>query len=215
MTKQKNSSDKNSRKEAQDEARHLAYFPDRKREDPVFSELSDETLAAMVQGGEKRAFSEIVHRYARKCYGFAFKYVADRQDAEDIVQTALMKFWQRPHMWNPARKTRFASWFYRVVLNACRDALRARKTVLPLFEDTVPETAVDSGEEALVKQDILQALAQLPERQHQAILLCFYEGMTHAEAAAVMETTAKSVELLVRRAKAALKEIMERDGGWR
>jgi RNA polymerase sigma-70 factor (ECF subfamily) len=206
--------DKNSQKEGRDEEKRLAYFPDRKREDPVFSELSDETLAAMVRDGDQRAFAEIVHRYARKCYGFAFKYVADREDAEDVVQTALMKFWQRPHMWDPERKTRFATWFYRVVLNACRDALRARKTVLPLFEEAVPAEDIASGEEALIKQDVLQALSHLPERQHQAILLCFYEGMTHTEAAAVMETTPKSVELLVRRAKTALKQKMEKEGGW-
>lgn len=215
MTTRKNNPGKNLQENRQDDKNRLAYFPDRKREDPVLSELSDEMLAAMVQGGDQPAFAEIVHRYARKCYGFAFKYVADREDAEDIVQTALMKFWQRPHMWDQTRKTRFAAWFYRVVLNACRDALRARKTVLPLFEEAVAAEAVESAEDALIKQDVLQALSRLPERQHQAILLCFYEGMSHAEAAAVMETTAKSVELLVRRAKAALKDMMEKEGGWK
>lgn len=214
MKNRKDNPGKRSQKGRQDDDKGLAYFPDRKREDPVFSELSDETLAAMVQNGDQRAFAEIVHRYARKCYGFAFKYVADREDAEDTVQTALMKFWQRPHMWEPERKTRFAAWFYRVVLNACRDTLRARKTVLPLFEEAVPATE-ESGEDALIKQDVLRALSRLPERQHQAILLCFYEGMSHAEAAAVMETTSKSVELLVRRAKTALKQMMEKEGGWR
>ncbi|TNE26759.1 MAG: sigma-70 family RNA polymerase sigma factor [Alphaproteobacteria bacterium] len=215
MKKHKDNRGKNSQRGAQDDEKRLAYFPDRKREDPVLSELSDETLAAMVQDGDQRAFAEIVHRYARKCYGFAFKYVADREDAEDIVQTALMKFWQRPHMWDPERKTRFAAWFYRVVLNACRDTLRARKTVLPLFEEVVPAEMAESGEDALIKQDVLRALSRLPERQHQAILLCFYEGMSHAEAGDVMETTEKSVELLVRRAKAALKQMMEKEGGWR
>lgn len=207
--------DRNSPKEVQDDNDPLAYFPDRKREDPVFSELSDETLAVLVQGGDQKAFAEIVHRYARRCYGFAFKYVTDRQDAEDIVQTALMKFWQRPHMWDADRKTRFASWFYRVVLNACRDTLRARKTVLPLFEEAVQEESAAGGEDVLIRRDVLRAVSQLPERQHQAVLLCFYEGMTHAEAAEVMETTAKSVELLVRRAKAALKDRMEKEGGWK
>lgn len=206
--------DRNNPKEVQDDNDALAYFPDRKREDPVFSELSDETLAVLVQGGDQKAFAEIVHRYARRCYGFAFKYVTDRQDAEDIVQTALMKFWQRPHMWDADRKTPFAAWFYRVVLNACRDTLRARKTVLPLMEEAV-EAAADNGEDVLARQDVLRSLSRLPERQHQAVLLCFYEGMTHAEAAAVMKITAKAVELLVRRAKASLKDMMEQEGGWR
>ncbi len=202
----------NSGKEnSPDETGRVAYFPSAKNS-PSDRKPTDEELAARTAEGDRAAYAEIVRRHARKFYAFAFRYLANQQEAEDIVQTALLKFWQRPHLWDASRGARFSTWFYQIILNACRDALRTRGKIVPLFEDgTVAESDHDTPEEALIRKDVLHYLQRLPERQHQAVLLCFYEGMTHSEAAAVMGTTQKSVELLVRRAKSALKEMMEED----
>jgi RNA polymerase sigma-70 factor (ECF subfamily) len=180
----------------------------------VLPSLSDEVLAGMLADGNREAFAELVRRHNSRFYAYAYRTLHNHAEAEDIVQTCFLKLWQKPGAWQPGRGARFTTWFYRIVYHACCDALR-KTTPLELVADMAEKTphTAPSGEEALHRKTQHQAIAthmkNLPERQAQALILCFYQGLTNKEAASVLNVGVKALESLLMRAKANLKHHLD------
>ena len=112
-------------------------------------------------------------------------------------------------MWDRQKKTKFTTWFYRVVINKCLDHKRKKQPV-PLLDAAKLEDK-KSGHQALLdygkKQDILERLIRgLPKRQQLALDLCFYQGLSNQEAAEVMGVRLKALQSLIIRAKTNLRE---------
>lgn len=173
---------------------------------------NDEQLLSEIRNGNNPAFSILVRRYSTKYYHLAYRYVLSREEAEDIVQNAFLKLWEKPQAWNPKKGAQFTTWFYRVVVNLCFDWLKKHKTLsMPENFDIKDETG--NQEEALAKNDDKKSLAQqvatLPKRQKTALILCFYEEMNHKQAAQVMKINIKALESLLMRAKTTLKDKMK------
>ena len=57
----------------------------------------------------------------------AYRFVGNRTEAEDMVQEAFLKLWERPAMWQVDKDTAFTTWFYRVVVNMCLDYKKKKK----------------------------------------------------------------------------------------
>ena len=179
-------------------------------------EMSDESLMALVIGGEHQAFAQLVRRHTQRFFGAAYRVVANASEAEDIVQEAFLKLWDRPERWNADKGAKFTTWFYRVVTNTALDAVRRRRPqagadVLDGVADggAAADEALAAGEEA---QAVEQAVQSLPERQKMALNLCFYEGLSNKEAANVMDVGVKALESLLMRAKAAVRDDLTRKG---
>jgi len=178
--------------------------------------LSDEELVQQIQDGNRSAFSELVNRHARRYYGLAYRMLSDKHEAEDMVQTALLKLWEHPEKWQPQKKVKFTTWFYRVVLNQCLDHLKKKRPLLTDKEDLISEveSGADDAVDDLARQERLeQALAELPERQRVALNLCFYEGLSNQEAADIMGVRLKALQSLLMRAKSTLRERFSIAGG--
>ncbi len=170
---------------------------------------ADEALLARIAAREHPAFALLVQRHTQRYYALAYRCVLQRAEAEDIVQQAFLKLWENPHLWRKERGGAFTTWFYRVVINLCRDHLR-RKRPLPLPEDFDAPDTRDNAEAMLVveRQSLAVeiALRTLPERQRTALVLCFYEGLSHQEAATVMGVRVKALQSLLMRGKTTLRE---------
>lgn len=182
------------------------------------SAVSDESLLRNLQEGSHEAFTELVNRHSRRFFGLAYRLVSNKSDAEDIVQDAFLKLWDRPRLWNPGRQAKFTTWFYRVVINLCWDHKKKRRP-LSLSEDVDPVDA-NPGQDALLdvhqKQAILEKfIGELPERQQLALNLCFYEGLSNEQAAEIIGVKVKALQSLLMRAKTTLKNKAKRflDGG--
>lgn len=171
----------------------------------------DRHLLLRIREGDHPAFAALVKRHGAKYYRLAYRYTARREEAEDVVQAAFLKLWEQPDLWDPARGAQFTTWFYRMVVNLCLDR-KKKHGELPLPESF---DAADGGpgqeEAAALKQThalLAARVAALPDRQKTALILCFYEEMSHKEAAEVMGVGVKALESLLSRAKAALKNAM-------
>jgi RNA polymerase sigma-70 factor (ECF subfamily) len=174
-----------------------------------FSVASDESLLENLQEGSHEAFTELVTRHSRRYFALAYRLVANKSDAEDIVQDAFLKLWNRPRLWNPGTRAKFTTWFYRVVINLCLDHKKKRRP-LSLSEDVDPVDA-NPGQDALLdvhqKQAILEKfICELPERQQLALNLCFYEGLSNEQAAEIIGVKVKALQSLLMRAKTTLKD---------
>src|SRR5690242_17555578 len=109
----------------------------------------------------------------------------DASEAEDVAQEAFVRVWRHAGSWQPGR-ARFDTWLHTIVLNLCRDRLRRRREIvdseLPDASDPAPD-----AEQGLIETErgeaVAQAIAALPDRQREAILLVHYQELSGAEAA--------------------------------
>lgn len=169
-------------------------------------EASDEDLMGRVARGEEAAFRRLASRHALPAVGLARRIVGNHADAEEIVQEALLRVWINAPQWRPLAT--FRTWFYRVVVNLCLSR-RRRLPHLPLeAAGDPPDPAADLGarhERNEVDRLVAAAIAALPDRQRAAIVLTYYEGLSNAEAAAVLETSVSGLEALLVRARRTLR----------
>jgi len=175
-------------------------------------EKEDRELLALVQEGSHPAFAELVQRHTGRYYRLAFRYLQNREAAEDVVQDAFLKLWEDPQKWQAEKNTKFTTWFYRVVVNLCLD-WRKRKRPVELNEDMPLIDERETADQAMLRweeQKVLeQEIAALPERQRTALNLCFDEGVSNQEAADIMGVNLKALQSLLMRAKTTLKERMK------
>ena len=168
----------------------------------------DALLMRRVRDGRDRmAFHALLTRYRQPAFGVAYRYLLDYQEAEDALQDAFLKLWDRAGQWDEAKGS-VKSWFYRVLLNECCDRQRRKRRAVHV---EIPETlaeendGLDSAEESELQRALQDALKKLGERQRKALILSYFEGMSHTEIAAMIGGSAKSIESLLARARAALK----------
>lgn len=170
--------------------------------------LSDEQLLDLITEGDKTAFSELVMRHSKKIYGIAYRFLSNRDDAEDMVQDAFLKLWHNPEIWNKQYKIKFTTWFYKIVINLSLDYKKKNKPET-LGEDMEILADNNKSEEIMEnnqkKELVDQFITELPERQQTALNLCFYEGISNKEAAEIMDVNLKALESLIMRAKENLK----------
>ena len=180
------------------------------------TEDSDESLMALIRQGSHQAFSILVRRHTDRFYAAAFRMTGRASEAEDLVQDAFLKIWQKPDIWKDDKGAKFTTWFYRILVNQNIDRMRKNQKVvsdegiMPFIADAgnSPEenTAIDEEQRRLEA-----AIAVLPERQRTALNLCFYEGLSNAEAAGIMGVKVKALESLLIRAKTGLRDYLNRN----
>jgi RNA polymerase sigma-70 factor, ECF subfamily len=172
----------------------------------------DQELLALIQDGSHQAFAELVKRHTERFYRLAYRYVQNRETAEDLVQDAFLRLWENPAIWQPDRNSKFTTWFYRIVVNLCLD-WQKKKRPMPMGEDLPLADERESADEAMIRmqeQRLLEnEIAALPERQRTALNLCFDEGLSNQEAAEAMGVNLKALQSLIMRAKTTLKERMK------
>ena len=180
------------------------------------TEDSDESLMRLIRQESHQAFAILVRRHTDRFFAGAYRMCGNTQEAEDMVQDAFLKIWQNPDIWKEDKGAKFTTWFYRILVNANIDRLRktqkvvSGETILPFIADSgpTPETQTADGEE---QQKMERALATLPERQKTALTLCFYEGLSNAEAADAMGVKIKALESLLMRAKTGLRDYLKQN----
>ena len=179
-------------------------------------DTTDESLMGRISSADHQAFSVLVRRHSDRFYRLAYRLCGREEEAEDIVQDAFLKIWDRPQLWQAGKGARFTTWFYRVVSNQALDVLRKRRAQAPddavenlVDERPDQERALQLSEEQVALE---RALGALPERQKLALNLCMYEDLSNKEAADIMGIGIKALESLLMRAKAGLKDELIRSG---
>lgn len=170
----------------------------------------DLDLVRRAGAGDAQACAALVDRYLAKVTAFAGRMLANRADAEEVAQDVFLRVWQHAGNWR-AGSARFSTWLYRVTLNLCHDRLRRRReTTLDAAGDPAsdaPPPGADLQRHAVAAR-VAAALAQLPERQREAIVLCHYQELGNIEAAAVLDVTVEALESLLSRGRRRLRELL-------
>ena len=142
-----------------------------------------------------------------RAFRFALRMLRDSGEAEDVAQEAMMRIWRHAKEWQPGR-ARFDTWLHQVVLNLCRDRLGRRFNITT---DAVPEIAdpAPDAEAGLLESErgraVANAIAGLPERQREAILLVHYQDLSGAQAAETLGVSVNALESLLARGRRTLR----------
>ena len=165
---------------------------------------SEEAVRRFLEGDDE-AFTVLVRQWETKVYNLAWRYLGNREDAQDVVQeTFLSVFRAIRSLREPGS---FATWLYRIALNQCRARWRSHSSDLSLDEALSDNDGVGGEFSPVLVQDgrehdtletldlSRKALAGLSEDHRAAIILKEYMGLNLEEVAAVMGcrlSTAKS-----------------------
>ncbi|MYD95843.1 MAG: sigma-70 family RNA polymerase sigma factor [Gammaproteobacteria bacterium] len=170
-------------------------------------DATDEELMARVQHQDRGAFAVLVARHLDGIHSFNYRFIRHADDAADLAQETFLRVWSSAHTWRPNR-VRFTTWLYRIARNLCIDAYRRQRETEELdpritaADEAGPDDA--PGRERLLRV-MNQGLAELPERQRTALLLCHRQGMTNRQAADVLEVSVDALESLLARARRTLR----------
>jgi RNA polymerase sigma-70 factor, ECF subfamily len=170
------------------------------------AESSDAALLARYAGGDQAAARLLTARHAPRVFAVARRMLADRAEAEDVTQEAMLRLWRLAPDWREGEAA-LGTWLYRVAANLCIDRLRRRREIA---SDAVPELADDAPSPLAQMQAedrasaLHSALGTLPDRQRLAVVLRHFEERTNPEIAEILDTSIEAVESLLGRARREL-----------
>ncbi|KQR73685.1 RNA polymerase subunit sigma [Burkholderia sp. Leaf177] len=168
----------------------------------------DARLLARIDDEEPGAVREMVARKLPRLLALATRMLGDRDEASDVAQEVFIRIWKQASSWQRGN-ARFDTWLHRVALNLCYDRLRRRHEE-PLGDD-MPEPAdhaplpEDQLDDTARGERVAVALAALPARQREALVLQYYQELSNIEAAAVMGISVDALESLLARARRSLR----------
>src|SRR5262245_18693428 len=173
----------------------------------------DENLMPRIAAGNEAAFRTLSRRHVPRALAFARRIIGNEADAEEVVHEAMLRVWINAPRWRPVAQ--FRTWLYRIIVNLCRNRQR-RAPFAPLDVAGDPADpaagALERMERAESDQKLAAAIAGLPDRQRDAIVLTYQEGLSNAETAAMLDTSVSSVETLLVRAKRTLRKSVAENG---
>ncbi len=171
-----------------------------------------------VATGDEEAARLLVQRWERPVYAFLERMLGSREDAQDLGQETFVRVWTEAGRYRAAGK--FKSWLFKIAGNLARSRLRRRRILswVPFSTGVHDEASSDDGADIGIEREerrqvVRRALAKLPDRQRQAIVLRNYQELSYREIAEVMGVTLPAVESLLQRGMAALRD--ELGGGKR
>jgi RNA polymerase sigma factor CnrH len=178
-------------------------------------DISDAALAIAARQGDQEAFAHIMRRHKGWLYQFIRRYVADKDDAYDVLQESFVSAWGALSRFDTERP--FEAWLRRIALNKCRDRARrsavkrAALAMLGWLGAQTPPGATPQEEAAadqvLKRLDV--AIGTLPKALKEPLVLTMLEGLSHKEAGELLGINAKAVETRVYRAKKQLAMVLD------
>jgi RNA polymerase sigma-70 factor (ECF subfamily) len=122
-------------------------------------------------------------------YNTSLRIVNDSQEAEDIMQEGFLQAFQRIHSYTGQGS--FGSWLKRIMINKSLDAIRKRKNLVSLEDESleIPDTPEENREEEIRLQlaEVKEAINELPEEYRVIINLFLLEGYHHEEISKILQ----------------------------
>lgn len=192
----------------------------------------DAALMLRVKQGDRGAFVALVDKYKQPVMNVAYRMLRDATEAEDLAQNVFVQVHKSAHRYQVSSK--FSTWLFTIARNLCLNEIRRRSRhpassldaphpdqedqPLHQFEDrrtASPPEALLHGE---LEEKIALALAELPENQRLAIVLCRQDELSYEEIAKVLGCSVSATKSLIHRGRETLKRELKpylQTGVWR
>ena len=188
-------------------------------------EISDAVAVERTLAGERDAYRVLVERHSQLVYRLAYRMTGNREDAEEVVQEAFLRAYQKLHQF--AGNANFGTWVYRIAANYAIDRLRQRKSedsrreqpkraadgqaetdALDTMKDRAPSPERLAGSAQLAEK-MKQALDTLTPAERTAIVMRHWDGCGIDEIAAVLKSSSTAAKNTVFRAVQKLRLALE------
>jgi RNA polymerase sigma-70 factor, ECF subfamily len=177
-------------------------------------------LVQRARSGDSAAMNELAQRFRRPAYLLALQLLGDPDDALDVAQDALLRFFTKLHRFRSELPVK--PWLLSIVRNRALDIVRRRKVRRsePIEQEEGGEYRAElidrsaSPEENMAQRQLSerlwQALGELAAHQREILVLRDYQDLSYAEIAEVLEVPIGTVMSRLHRARASLRELLER-----
>jgi len=192
---------------------------------------SDQQLIASYLAGDEKSLEILIHSYLKPIYNFVYRYIGNRQEAEDITQEVFVRAWRNLKKFDP-RRSRFATlrdrqqksfktWIFSIAKNASIDFLK-RKKAIPFSEfenekgeNTLVETLINPAplpdklfEQASIGEIVSVAINHLTPKYRMVLFLRYNDHFTFREIAEALGEPLNTVKSRHRRAIILLKKLL-------
>ena len=202
--------------------------------EPVISTAPDPDAALMlrVKQGDRNAFEELVEKYKQPVMNLVYRTLPDATEAEDLAQHVFLQVFKSAHRYEVSAK--FTTWLFTIARNLCLNEIR-RRSRHPA--DSLDETFADNDDQPMrqpedtktfsppdsmlheeLEEKIEEALAELPEKQRTAILMCRGDEFSYEDIAKVLECSVSATKSLIHRGRETLKQKLKpylKTGVWK
>lgn len=173
------------------------------------SQPDEADLVAASARGDQDAFRQLVQRYQRLVLRVAFRSMGDTSLAEDVAQEAFIKVFRGLPNYRPDKP--FVHWLHRVVANTVTDELRRRRPVQSLDAMVEPPASPEEGppevaDHHAIEQAVRQAIASLPPRYRDVIILQVFHELTYEQIASALRLPLSTVTWRMNMAKRLLRQ---------
>jgi RNA polymerase sigma-70 factor (ECF subfamily) len=167
-----------------------------------------------IREGDMEAFRLLVEMHQARVIGTISKMLGSDAESEDLAQQVFIRVWKSAPRYQPTAK--FTTWLFRITRNLVFNELRRKRHFADQSEviaepieraEKEPDRVLLEGE---LQNAIQEAINQLPESQRMAIILRRFEEMPYEEIAKVMSTSVPAVKSILFRARAELRERLEK-----
>jgi len=191
----------------------------------------DAALMLRVKRGDRVAFAELVEKYKQPLFNFVFRTLRDEAESEDVAQNTFLQVYKSRDRYE--RTAKFSTWLFTIARNLCLNEIRRRSRhpaesieeshaeyedqPRQQYEDKTHIAAPDKLLHGELAQKIEEALADLPENQRTAILLCRQDELSYEEIAEVLDCSLSATKSLIHRGRETLKEKLKpylQSGEW-
>lgn len=165
---------------------------------------NDTEMLQRMKAGDSEAFAILVSRYSEPLYNLALRIVGDRDRAEDVLQESFIKVYEQIGRFRG--ESRLSTWLYRIVCNRALSECR-RRSLWERFsgrERSVAADPIPEEEERLAP--LRKALAELPAKDRALLSLFYFEELSVAEIAEMLNQSEANVKVRLHRLRLRLRK---------
>ncbi len=166
---------------------------------------------------EPELFAVLVHRYEAPLLRRAKKILFSPEDAEEAVQDAFTKMYLYADKYHEQEGATFSSWAYTILNRVAYTKYKTNSTersrmaeLEPEHYESLPDARAEFLEDLSIRNEVITALAKLPETAAKILKLQFIEGKTQEEIAESEQLSIPAVKTRVHRAKKLFKEVYDK-----
>lgn len=174
------------------------------------TDAKDDELIKRSQAGDSAAFELLVNRYYDVMFKMAYKWCGERMAAEDVTQESCIKLAR--FIGTFRHDSAFTSWLYRLVINTAKDWQKSQNRH-PQGDAELETMATQelSAEESLYAKELWTEVRKLPEGERDAVLLVLSEGLSHKEAAKILNVKESTISWRIHEARKKLEKLFGKE----
>ena len=185
------------------------------------TDTTDEQLIKKFQGGDEKAFTELVNRYKDKIINFIYRFMGDIDVSQDLTQETFLKFYIKKDSYKEIAK--FSTWLYTIAGNLAKTELRKNKrrktySVSDLSRNDNPFIIKDIESEEYEKHDnkeaqfLQESIIELDQEFRTIIILREIQELSYDSISKILKLPLGTVKSRINRGKLKLREILNKKG---